>query len=312
MQSPPTPSPFAAGAGAERGGEKLARVLKNLVDIPSLPAPVQRLIQLSDKDATPRQFADLIGTDQGLTAKVLRLVNSAFYSLRTPIASLRHASSLLGTRTLKSLALSVSVMSLFNRGCPGCDPIAFWRHAIGVAMASQKLAALLLPAFEEDLYVAGLLHDAGVALMVQHLPDEYSKVLEVARAEHRALVVVERERLGASHAEVGYLMAARWKLPPTICECIRLHEDGAGPDAAGATAPEIERAVDLVRFADGWAELAGLGFLAGEAPREAVMPPLPAWSAVDAEELKPVLEGLAREVLEREQVFFPRPEAARR
>lgn len=290
----------------ERADEKVAKIFKSLVDIPSLPAAVQRILLLSEKDSTPNQFADLIATDQGLTAKVLRLVNSAFYSLRTPISSLRHASVLLGTRTLKSLALSVSVMSLFNRSCGGFNPLAFWKHSIAVAVASQKMGSLILPTFEEDLYVAGLLHDTGVALMVQYLTQDYALVLRMARA--RPLVEAEVEVFGVSHADIGYTLANRWRLPAVICDCIRYHETSGG--ASKVSNPEIGKAIDLVRFADAWAVRHGMDFLeplpgAGESKIE-----LPSWASAASMDVEQVLENLGDEVEARERAFFPQKEAA--
>src|SRR5512134_2649146 len=94
--------------------ERIAKIFKHAPDLPTLPAAVQGLLQLPERDATARDYAEIIGTDQGLTARVLRLVNSAFYSLRVPISSLQHASTLLGTKTLKSMALSVSVMNVLG------------------------------------------------------------------------------------------------------------------------------------------------------------------------------------------------------
>jgi HD-like signal output (HDOD) protein len=290
----------------ERADEKVAKILKSLVDIPSLPAAVQRLLLLSEKDSTPGQFADLIATDQGLTAKVLRLVNSAFYSLRTPISSLRHASVLLGTRTLKSLALSVSVMNLFNRSCGGFDPLAFWKHSIAVAVASQKMGALILPALEEDLYVAGLLHDTGVALMVQYLTQDYALVLRMAKT--RPLAEAEVEVFGVSHADVGYTLATRWRLPAMICESIRYHETPGG--ASKVSNPEVGKAIELTRFADQWAIHHGMDFLERSTGRGESKLELPAWAAVASAEVERILENLGEEVAARERAFFPQKEPA--
>jgi HD-like signal output (HDOD) protein len=286
--------------------ERIAKIFKSLCEIPSLPAAVEKLVQLSEKDSTPRDFAELIERDQGLTAKVLRLVNSAFYSLRTPIASLRHASTLLGTRTLKSLTLSVSVMNLFHRACAGFEPLAFWRHSISVALASKKLGALVLPALEEDLYVAGLLHDIGVALLVQHLSTDYALVLKLAKAQKRNLAEIEEEVFGVSHAEVGCTLASRWRLPPLVCDCIRYHESSQGTPGVPA---EHAKVIDIVRFADEWADWCGLDFFV-ERPQGLPKPALPTWITSDLAEIERAIEGLKADVAEKELCFFPKGEAA--
>lgn len=289
----------------QRTDDKVSKIFKNLVDLPSLPAAVQKMVQLSEKDSSPREFAELIAADQGLTAKVLRLVNSAFYSLRSPISSLYHASTLLGTRTLKSMVLSVSVMNLFGHASNSVNPKLFWKHAVAVAVASQKLGRFLLPTLEEDLYVAGLLHDTGIALLAQHLPADYPLVLKIARMPGRNLVDVEEEVLGISHAELGCMLAVRWRLPQVVCDSIRHHERAMG--LALPSGENVGPAVDLVRLADEWAIWCGLDFFEhGEESR--VQPSLPAWVTVEISEIERVLGALKDDIENREEAFFAKKE----
>ena len=287
----------------DRADHKLAKLSKGLLDLPSLPLAVERLVQLSEKEPTPRQLADLIGADQGLTAKVLRLVNSAFYSLRSPIASLSHASSLLGTKTLKSMALSVSVMNLIESAGGGADPRAFWRHSVATAIAAQKVGLVLLPRIEEDLYVAGLLHDAGVAILLESLQDDYAVAIGMARSTGRDLSEIEAEEFGTTHAEVGHMLASRWRLPPLVCECIRLHEEPY--DAIHTPPGDLEKAVGIIRFADRWTTRAGFDFIhPGRGPTHPALT-LPAWAGIDLEDIRQTLETLPGEVAERESLLFP-------
>jgi HD-like signal output (HDOD) protein len=287
----------------DHADQKLAKLSKGLLDLPSLPIAVEQLIQLSEKEPTPRQLAELIGADQGLTAKVLRLVNSAFYSLRSPIASLSHASSLLGTKTLKSMALSVSVMNIFRDSEGGVDARAFWRHSLAAALVAQKVGMVLLPRVEEDLYVSGLLHDAGVAILMESLGDDYAAALSMARATGRDLCDVEAEEFGTTHAEVGHMLATRWRLPPLVCECIRLHEEFE--DALREPPGDLEKAIDIVRFADRWSARAGFDFIRAASAPGAPALPLPSWAGIDLEDIRPALEKLPLEVAERESAFFP-------
>jgi HD-like signal output (HDOD) protein len=287
----------------QQAEERISKIFKSLVDIPSLPQAVQKLLKLSEANSNPREFAEIIEKDQGLTAKVLRLVNSAFYSLRIPVVSLRQASSLLGTKTLKSLALSVSVMQVFKRTCGGFDPMGFWRHAVAVAAGARKLGALLLPGQEEDLYVAGLLHDVGVALLVQYLADEYGVVLRMARSDSRRLSEVEEEMLGVTHAEVGYALASRWRLPPLVCECIRYHE---APGSALPATQEVPReSLDLICLVDRWCYRLGLHFLAPGVIREDFKPEVPSWLEAHLPQILECLETLPADAADCERFFFP-------
>ena len=287
----------------DRADHKLAKLSKGLLDLPSLPLAVERLVQLSEKDPTPRQLAELMGAVLGLTAKVLRLVNSAFYSLRSPIASLSHASSLLGTKTLKSMALSVSVMNFIESAGGGVDPRAFWRHSVASAIVAQKVGHVLVPQIEEDLYVAGLLHDAGIAILVENLQEDYAAAILLARSAGRDLSEIEAETFGTTHAEVGHMLASRWRLPPLVCECIRLHEEP--DDTIHATPLDLEKAVDIVRFADRWATRAGFDFIHQDRGTAHPALALPAWAGIDLVDLRPTLEKLPREVSERESLLFP-------
>ena len=287
----------------DRADHKLAKLSKGLLDLPSLPLAVEHLVQLSEREPTPRQLADLIGADQGLTAKVLRLVNSAFYSLRSPIASLSHASSLLGTKTLKSMALSVSVMNLLQDAGGEAERRAFWRHSMAAAIVAQKVGFVLLPRIEEDLYVAGLLHDAGVAILMENLQDDYAAAIALARSTSRDLTEIEAETFGTTHAEVGHMLASRWRLPPLVCECIRLHEE---PDDGIHAAPgDLEKAVDIIRFADRWATRAGFDFIHPGLVSTHPVLPLPAWAGIDLDDIRPTLEKLPDEVAGRESLLFP-------
>ena len=125
----------------ERPAEKIARVLKTLVEIPSLPEAVRGVLELSEQSSDTRQLAAWIRKDHGLATKVQRIVNSAFYSLTTPISSLTHASSLLGAKTIKSLALTISLMDITKYCCAGFDSRLFWRHSLAVAIGARRLGA---------------------------------------------------------------------------------------------------------------------------------------------------------------------------
>jgi two-component system cell cycle response regulator len=194
-----------------------------------------------------------------LSAKVLRLVNSAFYSLRSPISSIRHASTLLGVRTLKSLALSVSVINIFKKNLPGFDPARFWRHALAVALVAEKAAQRLGFAFPDEVYICGLLHDTGVALLIQHYPEEFSQVASPECEGTPVELLREEEVFGQAHPEVGFSMANHWRLPALIGTGIRYHHtppEGLPPKLE----PEGRQLITVVQFADAYARRSGHSF----------------------------------------------------
>jgi HD-like signal output (HDOD) protein len=275
--------------------DRLSRILRRVNEVPSFPPVVERLLELREEDQSPRSFANLVATDQGLSAKVLRLANSAFFSLKAPVLSIAQASSILGVRTLRSLAHSVSVMSVLRRPCGGFDPLSFWRHSLGCALAGRRIAELLLPPMADHLHIAGLLHDMGIGLLAHYFPEEYSRILE--RANGRNLGEVELCAFGTTHAELAYALACRWRLPGLVCDCIRLHEP-AGARPAPAPATPRDAALEIMRFADAWTAAQGFGFPPGEAGPADLEVTGPLAEATD--DLRRILQAIPAELRELE------------
>lgn len=243
----------------ERPDEKIGRLFQGVVEIPSLPSVVEKLLAIPVNEETERQFVDVIAVDPGLVAKVLRLVNNAFYSLRAPIGSLPQAAHILGRRTLKSLALSAAIGDVFRGGFQDLDPTRLWRHSVAVGTAARCLGEACFTDAADDLYVAGFLHDLGIFLLAEHLPDDYRLVMRLMEHGGKSLSEVEVEVFGMSHAELSYTLAQRWKLPPVLGECIRLHETPYSGVAADGD--ESQQWIDVVRYAHRWAIHNGLGFV---------------------------------------------------
>lgn len=301
--SEPNSPVSCSGKGRDRmyiqADERIGKIFKTVLEIPSLPAAVEKLVLLSDKEATSRDFAAIIENDQGLAAKVLRLANNAFYALPTATSSLRHACSLIGTKTLKSLALSFGVVNLFRKACDGLDPLVFWRHAICVAIASKSLAKYWDPEREEELYIAGLLHDAGVTILAQHVED-YRVVLKHARTNQVSLSEVERGVHAISHAEVAWGLATRWRLPAVVCDAIRFHETLPGDWVLSS--PNHTLPVAIVQFADHLAARVGLDFVGAPRAGKSELS-IPTGVQISTEELQRLISSLPQDVAERERLI---------
>ncbi|HJO27015.1 MAG: hypothetical protein CMK00_08825 [Planctomycetes bacterium] len=207
----------------KRLGEKL--------ELPSLPAAVQRVNALiEDPAAGMRQVGAAIGLDPPLTAKLLRIVNSAYYGLSVPVVSVEHAASILGIRGLRTLLLRVSVYDLFAHlhDHPEFDVRGLWKHSILTAQLTVATAArsrLRSDVTTDELYVCGLLHDIGQFLMIEHVGDEFIEAWSRAREQGTSPVSTEREVLGFSHTDLGAMLARRWSLPTHSIQAIRFHHD---------------------------------------------------------------------------------------
>jgi len=196
--------------------EKLKRVVQRIYDLPSFPDVIHKLQEEAESaKSTAKRMAAVMEKDQGLSVKVLKLVNSAFYSFSKPVSSLQHAITLLGYNSIRSLAMSVSVRSALcvNSNCFDAD--RFWDHALGVATATRQLAELGHFPFKEDAFTAGLLHDIGILLIAKYFTDEL-EAIGAKVADGMCLQDAEEEVLGVDHLVLGGWLAEQWRLPPML------------------------------------------------------------------------------------------------
>lgn len=194
-------------------------ILKKIQALPTLPSVALHILDIVlDKNANFKKVGEIVETDQSLSLKVLKIVNSPFYGLPQEVPSITHAISLLGFETLKSLVLSVSIFDdvMFGTGTTGLNKPIFWRHSLAVAAAARSIAKEMNYPAPEEAYAAGLLHDMGKVILDQQIPEEFGQVLETIEKEERELLVIEKEQLGINHSELGYALAEKWNLPMTL------------------------------------------------------------------------------------------------
>ena len=208
--------------------ENLKRVLSHIQSLPSLPALYTRLLEeCQNPRGSLRTVGEIIAEDVGMTAKILHLVNSAFFGLRTRVSSPVQAVQLLGLDTVKSLTLCASVFSQFEGALHRFPLMAFWRHSL-VAGSFARIVATAEQnetTFANDASVAGLLHDAGQLVLAANLPDRYAQALDLARTEEIPIADAETKVFGASHAMVGAYLLGLWGLPDSVVEAVARHHD---------------------------------------------------------------------------------------
>jgi putative nucleotidyltransferase with HDIG domain len=209
-------------------------VLDSVRDLPALPAVVLALIEsLNDPDCSAVQLAEHIGRDQALAARTLRLANSPFYGRSRRVGSLEEAATLLGLRSLRSVAVAAGLQgSLPAPRCAGFDFPGFWRHGLATALAAGGLARRL-NLDEGQAFTAGLLHDIGQLALACGFPGPYAEALRLGGAEGLSVLDAERAGLGIDHAAVGGLISEHWRFAPDVTEAIAGHHQAA---TAGATA----------------------------------------------------------------------------
>ncbi len=209
--------------------EAVTRIITRIDSMPALPALFLRLVKELQKDE-PSVVAvgDLIAQDVGMSAGVLKVVNSSFFGLRTHVASPHQAINLLGTETIKALVLSVHLFTRYVADPDlSIDFTGLWRHSARVSVLCRTIAHLETPdARSVDLCsMAGLLHDVGKLVLACHFTTEYKNVLATVRRENRPIHEVEQDRLGVTHAEVGAYLLGLWGLDEHVVEAVFHHHN---------------------------------------------------------------------------------------
>lgn len=194
-------------------------------DLPALPAAVLDLMALlGQEDVDPAELAAKMSVDMALTAKTLRLANSAFYGLRREVTSVTDATAMLGLKMVKGIVTAAALSSrLEPPKCAGFDFKAFWRHGVATAVAAQMLA-FSVDADPQAAFTAGLLCNIGKIVLANQFPDRYAEVLAYCAATGAQPIVIERDLLGLDHAFVGARVAEHWRFPQAIVGAIGMED----------------------------------------------------------------------------------------
>jgi HD-like signal output (HDOD) protein len=204
-----------------------AEILVGAVDdLPTIPIVATKVLQLlDDPDVSVEEIADLMLTDQVMTARVMKLLNSPVYKPAQEITSLKRALVYLGLRHVRELALTTSVINAFDGTSGALELNAFWEQSFGVGMVSKIIAQKVGYQDLEKAYIAGILHNLGVVFLSNFLRDPFMEVLEHIKAHPVKLVDAEAELLGTTHCEIGLCMARKWNFPDAYCDVIAHHHN---------------------------------------------------------------------------------------
>jgi putative nucleotidyltransferase with HDIG domain len=202
---------------------EISRAIANLKPIPQIALKILRMINedLYEVDALTEE----IRKDQVLSAKTLKLCNSAMFSNRTKIESMEHAVVMLGQHLLLKFVISASLNNFFGQCGMGYSLCrgGIYHHAIGTAIIAEKLADLTGKISTSLAYTAGLLHDIGKVVLDQYIHADFPFFYRQLYNERKHLIEVEKNVLGIDHTEVGGLLSQSWSLPESLIETIRYH-----------------------------------------------------------------------------------------
>lgn len=274
------------------------KIEKFIQKMPSLSTTVGKVLEICSRtDASPNELNKVISLDPVLTGQVLKLINSAYYSLMNKITSLTRAITMLGMNTVKNMALSTAIIqSVAGSNKSKALPTSrFWVHSIGVGVSAKLLAMARGVSIQEreEFFIAGLLHDLGKV----PFGDEYIHVLSMAREQQRPLVEVERELLGIDHQEVGALIAAKWKLSDSMTRCISCHHD------IDQAAEEDRLLVAVVALANMFINIHDIGYAGDSFPEHANAGMLLALTGLDWPDFA-AISAIVEEEIQKAQIFL--------
>jgi putative nucleotidyltransferase with HDIG domain len=233
----------------------LQSILCGISGLRTVPALyVDLMAEIQAPNPSIARVAGVIANDPGMTAKVLQLINSAYFGLRAYVSDPERAVQLLGLDTIKALVLSVEVFSHFERSGGKANPAEMWQHSIRVARIAKQLARLMQldDRSIHEAFTAGLLHDVGKMVLMEALPDYEARLADAWRESPDALPLeVERRAFSATHSEVACYLFGLWGLPYGIVEAIGWHHAPSESQAPGRrplTALHVANLVDHAAF----------------------------------------------------------------
>ncbi len=217
----------------------VADLVRQVSALASLPGACQRVMQIAeDQRASAREMAEVISVDPGLSARVLRLVNSAYFRLPQPVDNVAHAVQVIGTNALRNLALATGAVNAF-KGIPTTlvDMDAFWNASVHCGLLARALARIARHQQPERLFATGLLHAVGQLVMYTQAPARARVVLDQIRSQPQTRPAIEQQVFGFDYCDVGAALLEVWRLPPSMWLPIRYHRNPvAAPDYRTDTA----------------------------------------------------------------------------
>lgn len=221
------------------------------VKLPPMKSTVLRLMELlRDPDVMTMTLAETVRYDPILATRVLRLANSALYSLRRPVTTIQKALDAIGTRSLYDLVMLDAMADGFGTEIRNSVLIkSIWEHSVAVGLLSRELIRMLKLQGGEEAFVCGLLHDIGKILMLRADVERFESLLE-QKSEH-GMLQWEEEIYGFNHTEVGAYVANKWRLPDAVCSVIMNHHHPAKSSQSVVMA-NVVNAADLIANIHGY------------------------------------------------------------
>lgn len=278
----------------------LDQALRRMGEINSLPEITARIVQVVENPlATAHDMHRIVHSDPALAAKILKVVNSAFYGRPAQIASLERAILMLGLSAVKNIALAASLSRLFRASAVSEQFAArdLWRHSVATAVCARALAKLGGAVEPDEAFVAGLMHDLGLIVEQQLFAPQLRRVAEQCYNTPQDFCAAERTVIGADHEAFGGALASLWHFPPALRHAIGYHHT---PELLTA---ELAKIVGVVYVADTLCSRTRLGLWLTSQTQEISEAQLKAVGLVP-DKLIGVMDDLVNPIEEADRVFL--------
>ena len=210
-------------------GKDAQELLARVEELPPLPAVAAKVMGMADDDKTSAmEMAQVLSTDQALTAKLIKVSNSAYYGFARKVSTVREAVVVLGFKQVRQVAVGASLMNAFKKTTVEGDLFdldLFWGHSVAVGVASEAVAKKTRAARPEDAFTAGILHDIGRVILRMTMPGEFQQALSLATYDRIPLHEAELQTTGYEHHEIGRALGELWKFPGHLVDAVASHHD---------------------------------------------------------------------------------------
>lgn len=230
---------------------KIEDILARVDELPTLPTVVYELSQvISDPMSSTNEVERIMSRDQALTAKVLKLVNSAYYAIPGGVTSVSRAIAYLGFDTVHQLVLATSILDVLDINKSNKFSLShFWKHSLGVAVASETIAKYIRHPVPADVFTCGLVHDMGKVVLYTLVPDSLIAIVETARDRKISFMEAEEDFVLPRHTTIGHLLSQKWGLPSTIQASVKYHHQ-FDTQLRGTLSAGLQKTVDIVILAN--------------------------------------------------------------
>jgi len=213
--------------GTNDPGRDPKKLIQNNIKLPSLPTIFHKINEaIHDPRCSATHIGTIISNDSSLSARLLKLVNSAFYNFPSRIDTISRAVTIVGTKQLSTLSLGTCALTLFkNVPSDLIDMKSFWKHSLACGVIARILSSYRNDSITERFFVGGLLHDIGRLILFTCIPDLSSKALLAARESNRLLFQTEKSFMGFDHTRIGSLLLKQWHLPVVLENAVRYHHN---------------------------------------------------------------------------------------